>query len=66
MEDSFEKMATNSIPEVQRVSLATVCLRLLAMGVTELPAFPFLSPPTQASLLKAIELLINLGAVSSS
>lgn len=61
----FETLTPNSVPEVRRVSLATVALRLLAMGVKDIPGFPFLEPPTRQALAKALELLYNLGAIDS-
>ena len=36
------------------------------MGVTDIPGFPFLEPPTRQALLKALELLYNLGAIDSA
>ncbi len=63
-ESAFEMLVPNSLPEVRRVSLATVTLRLLAMGVKDIPGFPFLEPPTRQALAKALELLFNLGAIA--
>ena len=64
MEASFDTLIDTPIAEIRRVSLATVALRLLAMGVSDLPAFPFVEPPTQQALVRALELLYNLGALA--
>lgn len=64
-ESEFEKLEKDPTPEVQRVSLTTTALRLLAMGVTDLPAFEFLQPPTVEALSRALEQLYSLGAMDA-
>jgi pre-mRNA-splicing factor ATP-dependent RNA helicase-like protein PRP2 len=64
-EASFETLIDTPVSEIRRVSLATVALRLVAMGIKDLPAFPFLEPPSQQALVRAIETLYNLGAITA-
>lgn len=54
-------MTPETIPEIQRANLSSVALNLKAMGVNDMLAFPFISPPSVSSLLGALEELYNLG-----
>ena len=62
-EESFEALLEHSIPEIQRCSLASVVLQLLSLHVTDIVGFPFLDPPSEESLVAALEQLYLLGAV---
>ena len=62
----FEKLVAEPVPEIRRVSLATVCLRLLAMGVQDVAAFSFLEPPTRDALGRGLEHLVRLGAIKAA
>lgn len=62
-EDSFEALLEHNIPEIQRCSLTSVVLQLLSLCVTDILGFPFLDPPSEESLVAALEQLYLLGAV---
>eukprot|EP00753_Platysulcus_tardus_P016070 PLAT5396.1.p1 GENE.PLAT5396.1~~PLAT5396.1.p1 ORF type:complete len:614 (+),score=311.96 PLAT5396.1:2131-3972(+) len=56
-------MLQDSIPEIQRASLATVVLFLKALGIDDVLAFDFLDAPDDAALLAALRELFLLGAL---
>lgn len=56
-------LSEDTIPEIQRCHLSSVVLQLLALGVSNVMTFDFMSPPPQLSLLGAVEQLYLLGAV---
>ncbi|HET9219176.1 MAG TPA: ATP-dependent helicase HrpB [Terriglobia bacterium] len=51
------------IPEVKRLDLSEVVLTLKASGVENLRTFRWLEPPSEAALLDAEQLLLDLGAL---
>src|SRR5258707_14909054 len=51
------------LPEVKRLDLAEVILNLKAAGVTDIERFGCLEKPDPKSLSRAIELLVDLGAL---
>ncbi len=53
-------------PEIRRVDLAPAVLQLLAMGETDLEAFPWIDPPKPEALKQATDLLSLLGAYKNS
>ena len=61
-ESTFENLETVTIPEIQRVNVAQVVLQLTKMGSSPL-TFPYVSPPSQEVLRKALEMLLILGAL---
>ena len=62
---AFEnEMDDNSTPEIQRVNLANVVLLLKSLGVHDLVNFDFMDPPPAEALLRALEQLYALGALS--
>ena len=64
-EESFKSMAESSVPEIKRSNLSSVILNLLAMGITDIPAFDFMDPPTPEAIQNALEELVLVGAVKS-
>jgi pre-mRNA-splicing factor ATP-dependent RNA helicase DHX15/PRP43 len=50
-------------PEMQRSSMADVCLTLLRLGVENIVDFPFLDPPAPTTLAEALTHLHFLGAI---
>lgn len=62
-EGTFEELRENSEPEILRCPLTSVILELLAMGVTDLLTFDFMSAPSEEGLVSALEQLCQLGAV---
>src|SRR5204862_1470405 len=52
-------------PEIRRVDLAGAVLQLLCLGEADVLRFPWLEPPPEATVARALELLLRLGAVES-
>jgi ATP-dependent helicase HrpB len=52
-------------PEVRRVDLAGAVLLLMCLGETDVLRFPWLEPPPEATVARALTLLQRLGAVDS-
>lgn len=50
-------------PELKRSSLAGVILRLLALGMGPVEAFPFLDPPDERAIADGYQQLLDLGAI---
>lgn len=59
----FEQRRAHEVPEIARLDLAEAVLTMRALGVREPADFDWLTPPPQASLSLADELLLRLGAV---
>ena len=59
------KLRDAPVPEVRRVSLASVVLRLKAMGVRKVHEFAFLEPPSNAAIARALERLVDLTALDA-
>ncbi|KXS33571.1 MAG: ATP-dependent helicase HrpA [Candidatus Gallionella acididurans] len=53
-------------PEIFRVSLATVILRMSALELGEISEFPFIEPPTPRMIADGYQLLAELGAIDES
>ncbi|KAK9904219.1 hypothetical protein WJX75_007114 [Coccomyxa subellipsoidea] len=64
-EAAFLGLEAASAPEIQRVSLASLVLQLKQLGVADVLAFPFMDAPPKAALLRALELLLALGALDA-
>ena len=65
-EASFRELARSAPPQLQRANLAAIVLQLAAVGVTDVLGFDFVDPPPRASLLRAVELLLALGALDAA
>lgn len=50
--------------EIFRVSLATVILRMSALGLGEVEEFPFIEPPGSRAIADGYQLLTELGAIA--
>lgn len=62
---AFEnELEDNTPPEIQRACLANVLLTMYSLGIDceKLMQFEFMDPPPADSIIKAMELLYNLGA----
>jgi ATP-dependent helicase HrpB len=57
--------AAQELPEVKRLDLAEVVLMLKASGVENVASFHWLEPPEPQALVRAEQLLADLGAISS-
>jgi ATP-dependent helicase HrpB len=53
-------------PEIRRVDLAGAVLQLLCLGETDVPRFPWLEAPKEATVAQALALLRRLGAVEDN
>ncbi len=62
-EADFLKRPAFTDPEILRSSLASVILRMNALGLTEVSAFPFLDKPSPKAIADGYALLAELGAM---
>src|SRR5690606_5849133 len=62
-EADFDKRPRFTDPEVLRSSLAGVILRMKALRLPDIEAFPFLDPPSRKAIADGFALLHELGAV---
>ena len=62
-EEEFLKLKPQSVPELQRSSMAFPILQLKALGVSNVAKFDYLSPPPAKNFSRALELLYSLGAI---
>jgi ATP-dependent helicase HrpA len=51
-------------PEIQRTNLSAVILQMLALGLGEIDAFPFLDKPDRRAINDGLKLLQELGALN--
>ena len=56
-------LPNTTIPEIQRCPLSSVVLQLLAIGITNIREFDFMDPPSEDSLVQALEQLFYIGAL---
>ncbi|KAJ3191756.1 DEAH-box ATP-dependent RNA helicase prp22 [Irineochytrium annulatum] len=59
------EMLPTSVPEIQRMNLSDTVLKLKAMGINDLLNFPFMDPPPVQTMITAMELLFQLGALDT-
>lgn len=62
-QEDFEQRVVHEEPEILRSSLATVILRMSALGLDEPDKFPFIDPPIPRALADGYQLLEELGAM---
>ena len=62
-QEDFEQRDIHQEPEILRSSLATVILRMSALGLDEPEKFPFIDPPIPRALADGYQLLEELGAL---
>jgi ATP-dependent helicase HrpA len=65
-EEDFEKRPAYTDPEILRTNLAAVILQMLSLGLGEIEAFPFLTPPDSRGVKAGLDLLRELGALKAS
>jgi ATP-dependent helicase HrpA len=65
-EEDFAKRPAHTDPEILRSSLAAVILRMKALGLAAIEAFPFLDPPMPKAIADGYALLAELGAVDEA
>lgn len=62
-EDDFKQRPAFTDPEILRSSLASVILRMKALRLDDIEAFPFVEPPTGRAIADGYQLLQELGAL---
>ncbi|XP_065860587.1 pre-mRNA-splicing factor ATP-dependent RNA helicase DEAH10 [Euphorbia lathyris] len=63
-ESEFEKLEDSTKPEIKRCNLSNVILQLKALGVDDIIGFDFMEKPSRAAILKSLEHLFLLGALT--
>ena len=63
-QEDFEQRMVHEEPEILRSSLATVILRMSALGLDDPEKFPFIDPPIPRALADGYQLLEELGAIN--
>ena len=64
-ERSFEKdLKENTYPEILRSNLNSVVLTLLKLGIQDIVHFDYMDPPAPETLMRALEELNYLGALT--
>lgn len=64
-EEDFEGRAEFTDPEILRTNLASVILQMTSLGLGDIGRFPFVEPPDKRNIKAGIELLEELGALST-
>ena len=65
-EEEFEQWPATPVPELLRCNLATAALQILAMGISNITTFDFLSKPDEKAIEAALRELMYLRAVQPS
>ncbi len=65
-ESDFAGRPAHTDPEILRVGLAGAILRMKALGLGEIEAFPFLDPPPRRAVDEGHRVLEEIGAVDAS
>ncbi|MBI2380937.1 MAG: ATP-dependent RNA helicase HrpA [Gammaproteobacteria bacterium] len=63
-EKDYELRPAFTDPEILRTNLAAVILQMLALGLGDIEAFPFLEPPDGRAINDGLRLLEELGAIT--
>lgn len=66
VEEEFEQLPATPVPELLRCNLATAALQILAMGISNITSFDFLSKPDEKAIEAALRELTYLRAVQLS
>ncbi|MEU7875333.1 ATP-dependent RNA helicase HrpA [Dactylosporangium sp. NPDC049140] len=62
-EEDFNARPEFTDPEILRTNLASVILQMIALGLGDLGAFPFIDPPDRRNVTAGVQLLEELGAL---
>ncbi|MDO4888998.1 MAG: ATP-dependent RNA helicase HrpA [Actinomycetaceae bacterium] len=62
-QEDFQTREQFTQPEIQRTSLASVILQMLALGLGRVEDFPFVDPPDARAVRAGAQLLAEIGAV---
>lgn len=63
-EREFEKLEDSTKPEIKRCNLSNVILQLKALGIDDIVGFDFIDKPSRGAIVKALEELRLLGALT--
>lgn len=63
-EELFSKLEETTVPEIKRCNLANVVLQLKAFGIDDVLGFDFMDKPSRISIVKSLEHLYSLGALT--
>ncbi|MFP3465990.1 ATP-dependent RNA helicase HrpA [Leifsonia sp. SIMBA_070] len=64
-EEDFAKRPEYTEPEILRTNLAAVILQMISLGLGDIAAFPFLTPPDSRGIKDGLDLLTELGAITA-
>ncbi len=62
-EDNYQERPLYTTPEILRSNLAEVILRMIALNLGDIDAFPFIDRPASKSISDGFEVLKELGAI---
>ncbi|MGN6200636.1 ATP-dependent RNA helicase HrpA [Humibacter sp.] len=62
-QEDFERRPEFTEPEILRTNLAAVILQMISLGLGDIAAFPFLTPPDSRGIKDGLDLLSELGAI---
>ncbi|KAI3467237.1 hypothetical protein Pfo_023900 [Paulownia fortunei] len=65
-ENEFYKLKDSTTPEIKRCNLSNVILQLKALGIDDIVGFDFIEEPDRMAIIKSMELLFLLGALTDS
>nr|MBA2559983.1 ATP-dependent RNA helicase HrpA [Propionibacteriales bacterium] len=65
-EEDFDARPEFTDPEIVRTNLASVILQMTALGLGDIGRFPFVEPPDTRSVQAGIQLLEEIGAITSA
>ncbi|MGH3508028.1 MAG: ATP-dependent RNA helicase HrpA [Nocardioidaceae bacterium] len=65
-EEDFSARPEFTEPEILRTNLAAVILQMTALGLGDIARFPFVEPPDTRSVTAGLQLLEEIGAITSS
>lgn len=63
-EREFEKLEDSTKPEIKRCNLSNVILQLKSLGIDDIGGFDFIDKPSRGAIVKALEELRLLGALT--
>ncbi|CAL9159030.1 unnamed protein product [Musa hybrid cultivar] len=63
-ESEFSKLTDSTVPEIKRCNLSNVVLQLKALGIDDIIGFDFMEKPSRMAIVKSLEQLFLLGALS--
>ncbi|MGH3470787.1 MAG: ATP-dependent RNA helicase HrpA, partial [Nocardioidaceae bacterium] len=64
-EDDFEARPEFTEPEILRTNLASVVLQMTALGLGDIARFPFIEPPDSRSIQAGVQVLEEIGAITT-